>query len=29
MQDPVPVPVGVEAFVGVDVAKGDHYACAL
>ncbi len=26
MQDPSPV--GVEVFVGVDVAKGDHYACA-
>ena len=23
------VPVGVEVFVGVDVAKGDHYACAV
>ncbi len=22
-------PVGVEVFVGVDVAKGDHYACAV
>lgn len=27
MQDPAPV--GVEVFVGVDVAKGDHYACAV
>ena len=27
MQDPVPA--GVEVFVGVDVAKGDHYACAV
>ena len=26
MQDSAPV--GVEVFVGVDVAKGDHYACA-
>ena len=26
MQDPFPA--GVEVFVGVDVAKGDHYACA-
>ena len=26
MQDPAPA--GVEVFVGVDVAKGDHYACA-
>ena len=26
MQDPSPA--GVEVFVGVDVAKGDHYACA-
>ena len=23
------VHVGVEVFVGVDVAKGDHYACAV
>ena len=23
------VHVGVEVFVGVDIAKGDHYACAL
>ena len=22
-------PVGVEVFVGVDIAKGDHYACAV
>ena len=22
------VHVGVEVFVGVDIAKGDHYACA-
>ena len=21
--------VGVEVFVGVDIAKGDHYACAV
>ena len=27
MQDPSPV--GVEVFVGVDVAKGDHHACAV
>ena len=23
------VHVGVEVFVGVDIAKGDHYACAV
>lgn len=27
MQDPAPT--GIEVFVGVDVAKGDHYACAV
>ena len=23
------VHIGVEVFVGVDIAKGDHYACAV